>query len=88
MPLRTPLLTAILMAAAWLTPGVAPLGGVTRVMETVFVRDPAVRAIPIEQRPNRLGHIYGNTYRRAYYGRVFVNQGRFQRPVATYLYQD
>lgn len=54
--------------------------------------DRAVRAerrvwsMPLERRPNRLGHFYGNNVRRLRSGRWLVNYGRYDRPVARYLY--
>lgn len=46
----------------------------------------AVRAMPIEQRPNRLGHFYGNNVRRRHHGTLFVNRKQTERPLARYFY--
>lgn len=45
-----------------------------------------VRQMPLEQRPNRLGHFYGNNVRRRQTGTIFVNRQRTDRPVARYFY--
>jgi len=53
---------------------------------SVQVSETAVRAMPLEERPNRLGHFYGNSIRRAQQGRLCVNCGQTDRPLARYLY--
>lgn len=45
-----------------------------------------VQTLPILQRPNRIGHFYGNTIRRVYYGRYAVNRGRYRAPVRRFFY--
>ena len=42
--------------------------------------------MPLHQRPNRIGHIYGNTIRRRHYGTLFVNRMHSDRPLARYFY--
>ncbi len=43
-------------------------GFVPRIFKTPLERR-QLRSVPIINRPNRPGHIYGNTVRRLYYGR-------------------
>lgn len=45
-----------------------------------------VREMPLEKRPNRLGHFYGNTIRRRKAGSFFVNRKHSDRPLARYFY--
>ncbi|MEO1497304.1 MAG: hypothetical protein AAFV43_09155 [Planctomycetota bacterium] len=45
-----------------------------------------VRSQPMMERPNRVGHFYGNTARRLHHGRLCVNCGVYQRPLARFLY--
>ncbi|TWT43277.1 hypothetical protein [Botrimarina hoheduenensis] len=47
----------------------------------------AVQAMPLLERPNRIGHFYGNTLRRAHYDRLCVNCGKEDRPLARYFYR-
>lgn len=54
--------------------------------ERIVASEQAVRSMPLERRPNRLGHFYGNNVRRVYYGRWFVNRGRYARPVTRFFY--
>lgn len=60
-------------------PVVAPVAAVRR-------SESAVRQMPIEKRPNRFGHFYGNTVRRRKSGTIFVNRNRTDRPIARYFY--
>ncbi|TWU00690.1 hypothetical protein Pla108_16420 [Botrimarina colliarenosi] len=52
----------------------------------VLASEAEVRSLPLHERPNRLGHFYGNTVRRRHYGTLVVNQRHSDRPVARYLY--
>lgn len=45
-----------------------------------------VRAMPMLERPNRIGHVYGNNVRRLRHGRLCVNCGFAERPVRRFLY--
>jgi hypothetical protein len=69
----------VLGAATAPAQSVAPLA-------TVRAAEAAVQAMPLEDRPNRLGHFYGNSVRRAQQGRLCVNCGQYERPLARYLY--
>jgi len=53
---------------------------------TVAAREQAVAQMPLLERPNRLGHIYGNNVRRLYYGRLVVNSPRYRQPVRRFFY--
>ena len=46
----------------------------------------AVKQMPLECRPNRLGHIYGNNVRRIQQGKLCVNCGRYPNPVLRFFY--
>lgn len=46
----------------------------------------AVKQMPMNERPNRLGHVYGNNVRRIEHQRVFINAGRYEKPMLRYLY--
>lgn len=52
----------------------------------VIESEAAVRAMPLHERPNRLGHFYGNTIRRRHHGTLNVNRMHSDRPIARYLY--
>lgn len=54
--------------------------------DRVAAAERQVQNLPMLQRPNRLGHFYGNTVRRLHYGRYAVNQGRYRAPVRRYFY--
>lgn len=45
-----------------------------------------VRSKPLLERPNRIGHFYGNTVRRLHYRTFAVNRRHTDRPVARYFY--
>lgn len=53
----------------------------------VAVAEREVKTLPLLERPNRLGHFYGNTVRRLHHGRLCVNCGAYDRPLARYLYR-
>lgn len=61
---------------------IPPLGAVVAVRQSESV----VREMPLEQRPNRLGHFYGNNVRRRQQGTLFVNRKHTDRPLARYFY--
>jgi hypothetical protein len=52
------LVAAMSLIAAWMTPAVRTATAYTAEQRAV------IRRMPIEQRPNRPGHVYGNTVRR------------------------
>lgn len=56
----------------------------------VFARvsdsEQAVREMELLERPNRIGHFYGNTVRRRHYGSLVVNSRHSERPLARYFY--
>jgi hypothetical protein len=52
----------------------------------VLAAEAKVREQPLLERPNRLGHFYGNTIRRRHYGTLNVNAKHSDRPVARYFY--
>lgn len=45
--------------------------------ETWAQRRAKIKAMPLLDRPYRIGHFYGNSVRRRHYGAIFY--GRFQR---------
>ncbi|QDV76389.1 hypothetical protein [Botrimarina mediterranea] len=66
-------------AAAVVAPVVAPVAG-------ALSAEAQVREQPLLERPNRLGHFYGNTIRRRHYGTLMVNAKHSDRPLARYFY--
>lgn len=66
-------------AAPLVAPVVAPVTGALAV-------EAQVRGQPLLERPNRLGHFYGNTVRRRHYGTLMVNAKHSERPLARYFY--
>ena len=58
----------------------APRGGrIIKMAESVRqlqAEREAIKQMPLANRPNRPGHIYGNNVRRVRHGRVFVNRTR------------
>ncbi|MEN0110442.1 MAG: hypothetical protein AAF805_07950 [Planctomycetota bacterium] len=52
----------------------------------VLASEAEVRATPMLERPNRIGHFYGNTVRRLHYRTLAVNRRHSDRPVARYFY--
>ena len=78
--LRT-LLLAVLMAA----PQAFPAQAQTR-LNAIRESEAAIRQMPLHQRPNRIGDIFGNTIRRRHYGTLFVNRMHSDRPLARYFY--
>ena len=54
-------------------------------LEEARAKEKAIKSMPIECRPNRLGHIYGNNVRRLHYGRLCVNCGRYEKPVQRFF---
>jgi hypothetical protein len=66
----------------------AQVVGAASPLAAVRASETAVRAMPMEERPNRLGHFYGNSIRRAQQGRLCVNCGQTDRPLARYLYMS
>lgn len=71
-------LAAIVVSASF----ASAQGPIERVRES----ESEVRSMPIEQRPNRLGHFYGNNVRRLHHRTLFVNAKHADRPFARYLY--
>jgi len=67
------------LPAAVVAPVVAPVAAVAQ-------SEAEVRSMPLEKRPNRFGHFYGNTIRRRQQGTLFVNRQHSDRPVARYFY--
>ena len=57
-------------------------------IERVRASEADVRAMPLEQRPNRIGHIYGNNVRRLQQRKLFVNRQHSERPIARYFYMN
>ena len=48
-------------------------------LDTYRTNNAVIKSMPIMQRPNRIGHFYGNSVRRVYYrtnGRVNIEQRR------------
>lgn len=70
---QLPVVSPVVEAAA------APVGQIRQ-------SERAIKQLPIHQRPNRLGHFYGNTVRRRYYGTLNVNRMHSSRPIARYFY--
>ena len=66
-------------AAGVVAPVVAPVTG-------ALSAEAQVRDKPLLERPNRLGHFYGNTVRRRHYGTLNVNAKHSDRPLARYFY--
>ncbi|MEM6799700.1 MAG: hypothetical protein AAF589_09315 [Planctomycetota bacterium] len=54
-------------------------------LEEAVAKEKAIKSMPIECRPNRLGHVYGNNVRRLHYGRLCVNCGRYPQPVKRFF---
>ncbi|MEO0530202.1 MAG: hypothetical protein AAF266_06440 [Planctomycetota bacterium] len=80
------IVTALLLAGSSVeAQTLAPTRG-PGVVANVRESEAAVRAMPIEQRPNRIGHFYGNTVRRRHHGTLFVNRQHTDRPVARFFY--
>ncbi len=67
------------LAPPVVAPVVAPVTG-------VLAAEAQVRELPLLERPNRLGHFYGNTIRRRHYGTLSVNAKHTERPLARYFY--
>ena len=57
-----------------------------QVVQQIASAEQAVQEQPLLDRPNRLGHFYGNTVRRAHHGRLCVNCGQSDRPMRRYFY--
>lgn len=79
MMIRFAAATLLLACLTALSPAQAPTPG-------VLAAEAEVREMPILERPNRLGHFYGNTVRRRHYGTLVVNRQHSDRPLARYLY--
>lgn len=58
------LLLAVLTAAP---------AGAQDLVTRMAAQERAVKQMPMHQRPNRLGHVYGNNVRRLRYGQLVVN---------------
>lgn len=82
------IVVALLFAPYFQTPAVAQRAQTAAPSPVVAVRqsESQVRSMPLEQRPNRLGHFYGNTIRRRKTGSLFVNRQHSDRPMARYFY--
>ncbi len=79
------MLRSLLLAALVAAPFAAPAEAQTRAA-TVRQGEAAVRQMPLTERPNRIGHFYGNTIRRRHYGTLFVNRMHSDRPLARFFY--
>lgn len=75
-------MTTVVSAQAPASPAAAVASPVTG----VFAAEAEVRDKPLLERPNRLGHFYGNTIRRRHYGTLNVNAKHSDRPIARYFY--
>jgi hypothetical protein len=64
----------------------SPVAAATAPVTGVLAVEAEVREKPLLERPNRLGHFYGNTVRRRHYGTLNVNAKHSDRPVARYFY--
>lgn len=64
----------------------SPAAAVTAPVTGVLAVEAEVRDKPLLERPNRLGHFYGNTVRRRHYGTLVVNSKHSERPLARYFY--
>jgi len=64
----------------------SPVAAVTAPVTGVLAVEAQVREKPLLERPNRLGHFYGNTVRRRHYGTLNVNAKHSDRPLARYFY--
>lgn len=78
--LRSLLLAALVVASITLTADAQ-----SRVA-TIRQSEVAIRQMPIHERPNRIGHFYGNTVRRRHHGTLFVNRMHSDRPLARFFY--
>lgn len=76
------ILAALLIAAVLAVPGVASAINFAQIAAS----ERAVKQMPLEARPNRLGHVYGNNVRRVYYGKWCANCGRYPEPVRRFFY--
>lgn len=64
----------------------SPVAAATAPVTGVLAVEAQVRDKPMLERPNRLGHFYGNTVRRRHYGTLNVNAKHSDRPIARYFY--
>ena len=64
----------------------SPVAAVTAPVTGALAVEAQVREKPLLERPNRLGHFYGNTVRRRHYGTLVVNAKHSDRPLARYFY--
>lgn len=81
----SPMHRTLLLAALLAAPLAVPAQAQTR-LGAIRESEASIRQMPIHQRPNRIGHIYGNTVRRRHYGTLFVNRMHSDRPLARYFY--
>lgn len=81
-----PAVAKITAAVALLAAGLAPAAAGAVTLDQIIAAERAVKKMPLECRPNRLGHVYGNNVRRVQQEKVFVNRGRYERPVARFFY--
>lgn len=57
-----------------------------QVLASVRASEAEVRAMALPERPNRLGHVYGNNVRRLQQRKLCVNCGKSERPLRRYMY--
>jgi hypothetical protein len=89
MMIRTIATLALMGAMSTVASAQAPASPVAAVAAPVtgaLAVEAEVRAKPMLERPNRLGHFYGNTVRRRHYGTLNVNAKHSERPLARYFY--
>lgn len=78
--------TTLVLATLGLASPAAAQQATTR-LGAVRQSEQAVRSMPLESRPNRLGHFYGNNVRRLRHGTLCVNCGKTDRPLARFFYR-
>ena len=76
-----PLLLGLMISFA--AGSTAPAG---MLIDQIVAAELAVKQMPLECRPNRLGHIYGNNVRRIQQGKLCVNCGQYPNPVLRFFY--
>ncbi len=57
-----------------------------QVLVNVRSSEAEVREMALPERPNRLGHVYGNNVRRLQQRTLCVNCGKSERPLRRYMY--
>ncbi|MEM6655902.1 MAG: hypothetical protein AAF596_08880 [Planctomycetota bacterium] len=78
--------TACLFAAAVSAASLLPASTADAFVGRAIAQERAVRRMPLEQRPNRFGHVYGNQVRRRQAGRIVINSSDVRVAAWRYFY--